>query len=267
MLRLTTETPSGLDCARDFLRGVVECVKRVSLCEYHYFTSKKTSGYESPKQYLSLVQFPKFQRDKPYSISKEDVKLVFEFRERYGKGVRQRSVRADTTKFNAETPSGLDCARDFLRGVVECVKRVSLCEYHYFTSKKTSGYESPKQYLSLVQFPKFQRDKPYSISKEDVKLVFEFRERYGKGVRQRSVRADTTKFNAESVIPPLLPGQVVYTLDEKIYNRLTSSLLADTMTINEKVSETFKEEEFVLSCERTRRSRTVKKTRHLVDFY
>ncbi|CAC5398967.1 unnamed protein product [Mytilus coruscus] len=47
MLRLKTETPSVLDCARDFLRGVVE--------------------------------------------------------ERYGKGVRQRSVRADTTKFNAGT--------------------------------------------------------------------------------------------------------------------------------------------------------------------
>ncbi|CAC5406350.1 unnamed protein product [Mytilus coruscus] len=67
MLRLKTETPSVLDCARDFLRGVVECVKRVSLCGYHYFTSKTTSG------------------------------------ERYGKGVRQRSLRADTTKFNAGT--------------------------------------------------------------------------------------------------------------------------------------------------------------------
>ncbi|CAC5409196.1 unnamed protein product [Mytilus coruscus] len=103
MLRLKTETPSVLDCGRDFLRGVVECVKRVSLCGYHYFTSKKTSGYESSKQYLSLEQFPKFQRDKPSSVSKENVKLLFEFRERYGKGVRQRSVSADTTKFNAGT--------------------------------------------------------------------------------------------------------------------------------------------------------------------
>lgn len=74
----------------------------------------------------------------------------------------------------------------------------------------------------------------------------------------------------ESVIPPLLPGQVVYILDEEIYNRLTSSLQTDTMTINEKVSEMFEEAEIVLtvlSCERTRRGRTVKKPRHLMDFY
>ncbi|CAG2216296.1 unnamed protein product [Mytilus edulis] len=178
----------------------------------------------------------------------------------------------------------LSVLRDIYKGVVECVKRVSLCGYHYFTSKKTSGYESPKQYLSLEQFPKFQRDKPSSVSKEDVKLLFEFRERYGKGVQQRSVKADTTKFNADLSVtdirinekaedPSLTEPRTIdqlqssNTLDEEIYNRLTSSLQTDTMTINEKVSETFEEEKIVLSCERTRRGRTVKKTKHLMDFY
>ena len=103
MLRLRTETPSVLDCARDFLKGVIECVKRVSLCGFHYFTSRKKSGYEIPKEYLFIEQFPKFKHDKPPNITREDIKTMYEYREKFGKGLRQRSIRSDTTKYNAGT--------------------------------------------------------------------------------------------------------------------------------------------------------------------
>ena len=103
MLRLRTNTPSVLDCARDFLRGVMECVKRISMCGFIYFTSKKNSGYEIPKDYLTIEQLPTLKREKPAYMSKEDIKIMFEFREKIVKGVRQRYFRSDTTQFNAGT--------------------------------------------------------------------------------------------------------------------------------------------------------------------
>ncbi|CAC5363689.1 unnamed protein product [Mytilus coruscus] len=261
MLRLKTETPSVLDCARDFLRGVVECVKKVSLCGYHSFTSKKTSGYESPKQYLSLEQFPKFQRDKPSSVSKEDVKLLFEFRERYGTGVRQRSVRADTTKFNAGTLplnmyqnnippkyTSIDLSVTDIR-INETAEDPSLTEPRTIdqlqSSNKPAGpvldsiYDEndfvavmldDQLYLGSLTERVFETDK--------VCKAILYKEFDGLEFHKDMQRDIPLNCILESVIPPLLPGQVVYTLDEEIYNRLTCSLQTDTMTINEKVSET-----------------------------
>ncbi|CAC5406515.1 unnamed protein product [Mytilus coruscus] len=274
MLRLKTEKPSVLDCARDFLRGVVECVKRVSLCGYHYFTSKKKSGYESPKQYLSLEQFPKFQRGKPSSVSKEDVKLLFEFRERYGKGVRQRSVRADTTKFNT------DLSVTDIR-INETAEDPSLTEPRTIDQLQSSNEPAGPVLDSIYD----ENDLVAVMLDDQLSLgslterVFEtdkvckailYKENDGLEFHKDMQRDIPLYCILESVIPPLLPGQVVYTLDEEIYNRLTCSLQTNTMTINEKDSETFEEEEIVLtvlSCETTRRGRTVEKPRHLMDFY
>ena len=38
ILRLRVDTPSVLDCARDCIRGVLELVKKRTLCGFHYFT-------------------------------------------------------------------------------------------------------------------------------------------------------------------------------------------------------------------------------------
>ncbi|CAG2191359.1 unnamed protein product [Mytilus edulis] len=86
MLRLRTETPSVLDCARDFIRGVNECVKRVSLCGFHYFTSQKKHGNKIPKDYLPIDKFPTLKHEKAPVISKEDTKKMYEYREKFGKG-------------------------------------------------------------------------------------------------------------------------------------------------------------------------------------
>ena len=41
VLRLKTETPTVLDCSRDFMKGVSESMKKQTLCGFHYFTSQK----------------------------------------------------------------------------------------------------------------------------------------------------------------------------------------------------------------------------------
>ena len=38
ILRLRVDTPSVVNCARDFVRWVLELVKKRALCGFHYFT-------------------------------------------------------------------------------------------------------------------------------------------------------------------------------------------------------------------------------------
>ena len=45
----------------------------------------------------------KITPEKPVKLCRENVKLLLQFREKYGKGVRQRSVRSDTTKYRPGT--------------------------------------------------------------------------------------------------------------------------------------------------------------------
>ena len=85
-----------MDCARDFIRGVLELIKKRTLCGFHYFTSKKSSEYEIPRGILLFQNLLKIKPEIPVKLSRDDVKLLLEYRERFGKGVRQRSVRADT---------------------------------------------------------------------------------------------------------------------------------------------------------------------------
>ena len=102
-LRLRVETPTVLDCAQDFIRAVIESVKRQTLCGYHYFTSQKRTGYETPSGLMKVNELPKLNRNKICKMSDNQMKALLTFRERFGKGVRQRSVRSDTTKHNAGT--------------------------------------------------------------------------------------------------------------------------------------------------------------------
>jgi hypothetical protein len=103
ILRLRVDTSSVLDCARDFVRGLLEFVKKRTLCGFHYFTSKKSPGYEAPKGMLLFQYLLKITPEKPVKLCRENVKLLLQFREKYGKGVRQRSVRSDTTKYRPGT--------------------------------------------------------------------------------------------------------------------------------------------------------------------
>jgi len=103
ILRLRVEAPTVLDCERDFISGVLELIKRRTLCGFRYFTSKKTTEYEIPRGTLLFQNLLKIKPEIPIKLSRDDVKLLLEYREWYGKGVCQRSVRADTTKYNAGT--------------------------------------------------------------------------------------------------------------------------------------------------------------------
>ena len=55
--------------------------------------------YEAPKGMLLFQNLLKITPEKPIKLCREDVKLLLQFKEKYGKGVRQRSVRSDTTKY------------------------------------------------------------------------------------------------------------------------------------------------------------------------
>ena len=57
-----------MDCERDFISGVLELITERTLCGFHYFTSKKTRN-------MKIVE----------ELSRDDVKLLLEYRERYGK--------------------------------------------------------------------------------------------------------------------------------------------------------------------------------------
>ena len=41
ILQLKTETPTVLDCSRNFMKGVIETIKKQTLCGFHYFTPKQ----------------------------------------------------------------------------------------------------------------------------------------------------------------------------------------------------------------------------------
>lgn len=50
ILRLRVEAPTVQNCARDFIRGVLELIKRRTLFGFRYFTSKMTTEFEIPRE-------------------------------------------------------------------------------------------------------------------------------------------------------------------------------------------------------------------------
>ena len=103
VLRLKTDTPTVLDCSRDFMKGVSECMKKQTLCGFHYFTSQKRKHYEAMSGFLKMEDLPRLKSPIAKKLKENELKVMLQSRERYGRGVRQRSVRADTTKYNAGT--------------------------------------------------------------------------------------------------------------------------------------------------------------------
>ena len=102
-MRQVTDTPTVLDCAMNFVEAADETLKRIAWPGYICFTREK-EHYELPSdfsvKYEDLLQVP---QEPTTCLNKEDVKLLNDWRNEFGRGVRQQSVRNSFTKDKAGT--------------------------------------------------------------------------------------------------------------------------------------------------------------------
>ena len=99
--------------------------------------------------------------------------------------------------------------------------------------KKRKHYEALSGFLKVEDLPRLKHPTANKLNENEVKALLRYREMYGKGVRQRSVRADTTKYNAGTL--PLN----LYTIDDETTNQPIS--FQNTKGILTKETETFEE--------------------------
>lgn len=102
-MRQVTDTPTVLDCAMYFVEAADEALKRIAWPSYIYFTREK-QHYELPSKfsikYEDLLPVP---REPTKFLNKEDIKRLNDWRNEFGRGVRQQSVRNSFTKDKAGT--------------------------------------------------------------------------------------------------------------------------------------------------------------------
>jgi len=102
-MRQVTDTPTVLDCAMNFVEAADETLKSIAWPGYICFTREK-GHYELPSdfsvKYEDLLQVP---QEPTTCLNKEDVKLLNDWRNEFGRGVRQQSVRNSFTKDKAGT--------------------------------------------------------------------------------------------------------------------------------------------------------------------
>lgn len=102
-MRQVTDTPNVLDCAINFVEVEDEMFKRIAWPGYICFTREK-EHYELPTDFSvkdeDQLQVP---QEPTTRISKEDIKLLNDCGNEFGRGVRQQSVRNSFTKDKAGT--------------------------------------------------------------------------------------------------------------------------------------------------------------------
>ena len=102
-LRQVTDTPTVLDCAMNFVEAADETLKRIAWPGYICFTREK-QHYELPShfsiKYEDLLPVP---QEPTTFLNKEDIKRLNDWRNEFGRGVRQQSVRNSFTKDKAGT--------------------------------------------------------------------------------------------------------------------------------------------------------------------
>ncbi|CAC5402184.1 unnamed protein product [Mytilus coruscus] len=176
---------------------------------------------------------------------------MFKFREKYGKGVRQRSVRSNTTKFNAETlPMNMyqnnippKCSPIDL--LVSDVREVQTGEL--VPTRPTNQEQSDDNHVGEVVY---EENDLLAIMMEDqlcigkvVTRVFDttnickvmlYKEKSRLNFHKDTVRDIPVDTVLEVIASPLCFLDV-YTLDGDIYNRLTNSVQTDSLTVSEKV--------------------------------
>ena len=77
ILRLKTETPTVLDCSRDFMKGVIETIKKQTLCGFHYFTSKQ--NFYEQQRFLKFEELPNIKQEKVAKLSQDQAKELLKY--------------------------------------------------------------------------------------------------------------------------------------------------------------------------------------------
>ncbi|KAI8503595.1 hypothetical protein Bbelb_185660 [Branchiostoma belcheri] len=95
-------TATVLDYAQEFSSTMNESLKRMAFWSVYYHTHPK-SYYPVPSNKLPLSQFPMLRPLKPKKMRKQDESAMKCWAAEYGKVVRQRTVRQETTMYKAGT--------------------------------------------------------------------------------------------------------------------------------------------------------------------
>ena len=103
-----------------------------------------------------------------------------------------------TTHVKNTTMSMLQYCRSFGNCIKESIKRLTTWSAHYFTSPK-SWYPLPQGSLKLDDVPMLDPPPARSCSPEDVQCLIDFANVYGRAVRQRTTRQETTMAKAGSL--------------------------------------------------------------------
>ncbi|CAB3990306.1 Hypothetical predicted protein [Paramuricea clavata] len=105
-----------------------------------------------------------------------------------------------TTHFKCEVMTMLQYARSFGNCVKESMKRLSSWSAHYFTNPN-SWYPLPEGTIHFRELPKLKPLPAANQSDESCQLLKEFSSIYGRAVRQRSGRQETTMAKS-GTLPP-----------------------------------------------------------------
>ena len=95
----------------------------------------------------------------------------------------------------------------------EGIKRRTSWTAYYYTHSN-SYYPVPVSHIPFEKFPQMARDEPVEITAGRYAEIKNWAAEFGRPVRQRSVRQDTTKYNA-GTLPfnayrtPLQPGDLI----------------------------------------------------------
>ena len=117
------------------------------------------------------------------------------------------------------TPTMLEHAIDYGNTMREGIKRTTSWAAYYYTYPN-SYYPVPVSHIPFEKFPQMARDEPVEITAGRYAEIKNWAAEFGPPVRQRSVRQDTTKYNA-GTLPlnahrtPLQPGDLI-NLDNRL---------------------------------------------------
>ena len=78
-------------------------MKKQTQCGFFYNIKCKTI-YSDPPGFLKIEDMPKLKKESPVTMSKQNLAKLLAYRSNFGRDMRQRAVRADTTK---DTPGTL----------------------------------------------------------------------------------------------------------------------------------------------------------------
>ena len=102
-MRQVTDKPTVLDCAMNFVEAADETLKRFSWPGYICFTREK-QHYELPSQFsIKYEDLLSVSQEPTTFLNKEDIKHLNDWRNEFGRGLRQQSVRNYFAKDKAGT--------------------------------------------------------------------------------------------------------------------------------------------------------------------